>query len=321
MTRFIWFGLMANICFATHLDYLKILDEKSPKWKVEKKIEHAPRFAPINVELKEYYEEFAQDGVVTIYLAHGKDGYNSYKNEQIFAMLKKAKVKEKLPISKINYDKNVRKISFKNIITGVWYKITLGHERDEYAKSYNRYEVVMYHGHSRYGRGPAFEAYDNYFRIGRQFLGIEVRANNMYFQKSDVALLNDYPLKTKVLNDEEVFYQYMGGKTTGSYLGKDLPVINVKPNEDFENAKLLPGKQIIWYQSCSNIHYWRRPFRERFPDTENKLVIGSNIPSTWSSLPTISFFSDLIKETKTSVEIVENMNATDTCGPDCFVAY
>ena len=109
-----------------------------------------------------------------MWLIHGKDAYYSGRFSAMVNMFKDLAKTYNLSIKKWNLNNITQQVSFVNAVTGVKYNITFGYERNDYYNAFKNYEVVMYHGHSRYGRGPAFEKYTNYFRIGTKFPGIEV---------------------------------------------------------------------------------------------------------------------------------------------------
>lgn len=269
-----------------------------------------------------FYGEFTRDGVVTFYMTHGIDAYDDSRMDGIFNMLQALGTDSGLNLGEWNLDRATSTVTFRNLDTTILYSIKFGNELNEYKDAFSRYEVVMYHGHSRYGRGPAFQDYTNYFRMGHIFSTIEVDTRNPYFQTERMLDTDTYPPIDIQLDGLSYQYQYIGQKTDSSYLPADSYTKIIEGDDkDLEITPFLSGKQLLWFYSCKNINYWRSTLRRKFPDASEKLVFGTRLDGYWSSQPAAVFIMSVVKEQADSQTIVDDLNATGDCGDDCFVSY
>ncbi len=321
----VFFLTFINSIYA--LDYQKLSiyqnqdAEKLWQREIDPNIKPAPVTESISVEMKDYYEEIKADKKVTVYWGLGKDGYYKARLTELKNMiLELAKQDQrKLSVTKFQEDKILILEDQKSKVS---FEILAGHERNEFYQSFKDYEVVMYHGHSRYGRGPAFGEYENYFRIGENFQTIEVGTQNPYFLNEEVLLSETYPLNAVKFGEVQDWFQYRGQKLESSHLKEDSYTINIEGNgRDFKDAEFYEGKQIIFFYSCSNVHYWKKPFRDRFDDLQEKIVFGTDIEGHWGTSPTATLIYSLIVERNNSKEIVDELDATGDCGENCFVSY
>lgn len=296
---------------------------------LERRIDWIPESAPLlpyeaprlTVDLNPFYDQFAGDGVVNIYLGFGKDAYTASRGSQMFSMLQELAKFHNLQISDWVLSADGHHLSFSDVEGEIDYQIDIGHERNEFQKAFSKYEVVMYHGHSRYGRGPAFDEYWNYFRMGDVFATIEVDVRNTYFLNEPMQLTSQYPPQPITLNGVQYPYQYQGQKVESSYLPKEAYVKNIPGRDkDLKAASYLNNKQIFYFYSCNNANYWKNPLRKKFPDPDYKMVFGTKDLGYWGTKPSAVFVMSLVRWVSNSNDIVKELNETKDC-KDCFVAY
>jgi hypothetical protein len=275
----------------------------------------------LNQPLSDYYSAFADDGVVTIYLGYGKDAWGPQRPQELFSMLQNLANSTPNLFDKWSFTQN-RTIKFHDIKNDLYFEFTIGHERNEYIAAYSTHEIVMYHGHSRYGRGPAFDEYWNYFRMGNQFKFIEVDTRNKYFLNEEMQQTQLFPPLPIQFNGQSYFYQYKGQKEHSSYLPNDS-YTKLIPGYAFDlnQTEFMQGKQIIWLYSCENIHYFKDPLRALHSDPSEKLFFGTLKPGYWSSAPAAVFIMDIARQVQHSQKIVSDMDATNDCGAQCFTVY
>lgn len=276
---------------------------------------------PLNINMQGFYNAFKQSKKVRIYLGFGKDAAHAGRATEINTMLEELVKFYDLKLSDWKFDAPNQFISFHDDTTDIDYSVQIGDERNAFAKAFENHEVVMYHGHSRYGRGPAFKEYWNYFRMGNVFPVIEVDTRNPYFRTEPIQDTATYPIQTVELSGSQWQYQYEGQKTESSYLPPDSYTKLIPGNDkDLRKAKYLRGKQLFYFYSCSNSHYWKTPLRNLFRPTD-KMVFGTHVDGYWGSKPSAVFIASLIRGVDTSTEIVTELNATKDCPNDCFTAY
>lgn len=321
MKTFLLFVTLSLFSFAGRYDHLKKFDIAKPKgWNPEvARFTRAKPQRSLNIRMKPYYDAFKENGEVNVYFGHGIDGWTFERPKALNDMLFKEVGTHS---ANWKFDETTRTISFTRKSDNVDFRIKVGYERNEFAKAFEKNQIVMYHGHSRYGRGPAFEVYSHYFRIGYLFPVIEVDTRNPYFLNEDILETDVYPVKKVDLNGKSYSYQYDRQKDHTSYLPDPSYIKRIEGNgKDWREASFLDGKQIYFMYSCENEHYWKDPIRDTFPDTSDRIVFGTVKTSYWSSVPGAVFLSSIIKQVDDSRTIVDSLNATKDCGENCFSAY
>jgi len=299
-------------------DFLQSLE--SPRnGQVEKALQFQRKPA-FSLEMADYYKHFQEKHSVKIYLGFGIEAYDPRRASEIFQMLQRLSQYLNLRISKWKLTQD-GKISFTDTQNRVDYSIVIGNERNEFAQAFSKYDVVMYHGHSRYGRGPAFGSFTNYFRMGSVFPTIEVDTRNRYFQEEPIQKTSEFPLQDVTFNQKKYFYQYRGQKTESSYLPQDAYTKNIAGfDTDLKKTTFLNSKQLLYFYSCSNQPYFEKPIRALFPQANEKLVFGTVAEGMWGSKPHAVFVMSLVAQTPNSLDIVRELNATGDC-KQCFTSY
>ena len=148
------------------------------------------KFAINDYSLKNYFNDFQKDGLLNIYIGFGKDAYDKDSSKELLTYLAELNKGEALGWTNIILNKTKNTISFEAGALDI--EVQIGSIRSEYISSFSKYDVIMYHGHSRLGRGPAFEHYTNYFRMGTQFTTVEVDALLPAFLNEEIKMLQDY---------------------------------------------------------------------------------------------------------------------------------
>jgi hypothetical protein len=270
--------------------------------------------------LQSHYEAIVNDGTVSIYYGMGYEMYANG-NEETFALMLKSKLtKAGVGFQDFFYDQFTRNISFERTSDHVWFDIKVGHERNEWIAAWETHEVVLYQGHSRYGRGPTFGDWNSYFRFGPN-PAIEVDGRSPFFRNEPILNTARYPVQRTTVNGEEILYQYRGSKDPTAKLPDDSYTKNIEGNaKDFRNTNTLGGKQIFWLYSCKNRQYWRNEFRSRFPENGDKFVFGTIDDSFWSLEPAATFLTEIVKQTRESRQIVNKLNTLDDCN-QCFTSW
>lgn len=277
--------------------------------------------SPTRVDLLPFYNEFASDKTVTFYIGFGIDAYTLYRMEELFEMLQELGKSFDLNLGDWQLDTAKSMIVFTDLDTSIRYEISVGHERDEFKASFANHEVVMYHGHSRYGRGPAFGDPSNYFRMGDAFKTIEVDVRNRYFRSEPLQLTDQYPPKDIILENETYRYQYRGPKDETSELFSDSYTKNIRGfDTDLRATVFHPGRQIIYLYSCRNYYYFKNPLRALFPEPAEKMIIGTSKNGGWGTKPDAVMIISIVRQVATSSQIVSELNATNDCA-GCFTSY
>lgn len=311
------FEAVRDFSFLDHLDW-------QPKpWVPEASEELDGEAGRLEIDLAPFYEEFARDGHVSIYVGYGNEGYYRERGEQIFEMLKVLAKHAGTRLTGWSRIENPEgtSIAFRDSETGLSYSVTVGGERNAYVNAFATHEVVMYHGHSRQGRGPAFGEFQNYFRMGKEYEVVEVDTRNPYFRNEPIQLTNKYPLKKMHWGGVTWNYQYRGAKYESSHLArKSYTKIIPGLDTDLVNTKYLPGRQIFYFYSCKNKNYWREPLRNLFPDPGQKAVFGTFKDGLGSTKPEALMIMSVVKQVKKSRNVVATLNAAGECS-DCFTSY
>ena len=284
------------------------------------------KFSEENQELAPYYEEFAELEEIKIYIGWGKDAWEPNRFGSFLNVLINTMNFQRLNIVNFRLDQQNMRVNFTSRWNNKKYLIQGGYDREGYISALKDFDAVIYHGHSRYGRGPAFESYQNYFRLGKNHDMIEVSANNRYFIFENILNQDQYPPKVGYSANnpnEEIYFQYRGGLVESSELSPDSFTVQIEANaKDFNNAEFKDGKQMFFFYSCKNRKYWENPFRERFPDKADKIVFGTKKDSYWLSNSSVVFILGLVKQIPSSKAMVAEMEQSrDNCVPDCYTSY
>lgn len=304
--------------------FLKELDRQPRPW--------VPESTPGNIEaegeiletdLRPFYDEFAADGHVSFYVGYGNEGFYPERGEQILEMLKLMSTRSGMRLVDWNLRQNANGayFSFKDASSGITYSVTVEGERNGYMRAFSRHEVVLYHGHSRYGRGPAFGMFENVYRMSDAHPSIEVDARNPYFRSEPILKRRKHPVRWMDWYGERLLYQYRTQKSLESELGRGAYVKNIPGRDvDLTTTSFLPGRQIFYFYSCKNRNYWRDPIRKKFPDRSQKAVFGTYKDGYGATRPEAVMIMTVVKRVSTSREVVRHLNATRDCN-DCFTTY
>ncbi|OFZ19030.1 MAG: hypothetical protein A2X94_12205 [Bdellovibrionales bacterium GWB1_55_8] len=302
-------------------DFLNPFDVQPSPWIPESPAYPEEPADPVQADLTPFYGEFEKDGIVTMYVSYGIGTYYPARGLQIFKMLKALAEHYSLPLVEWELGKDHGSISFRDSKRNIRYSITIGYERNEYIQSFSNYEVVMYHGHSRYGQGPAFQHYQNYFRIGRNFESIEVDGRNIYFKDEPILKTELYAIREARIGSRRFPFQYRGQKDERSELPKTSYTKNIPGKDvDWKNTRFLPGRQIFYFYSCSNRQYWRDSIRELHPDIQQKLVFGTFKLGYGATKPEALMIISIVNGIKESSGILDVLNSTKDCDK-CFTTF
>jgi len=302
-------------------DFLNPLEIKLKTWTPEITEDDVDVVETFDSELTSFYREFSQDKKVSIYIGYGYETFDSDRAFELYKMLKSLASYYRVSLGKWSISNDERTIKFFDSDSGVEYQIRIGHERDEYQKAFSEYEVVMYHGHSRHGRGPAFDSFWNYYRMGSQFDTIEVDTRNRYFLNEPIQLSDQFPERPVLFDGKNYSYQYRGGRIDSSYLSDKAYTKNIPGNDaDLVKTEFLPGKQIFYFYSCKNRKYWRDSLRRLFSDQKEKFVFGTKKDGYGSNKPNAVMIMSIVRSVSESWKIVDDLNETGDCD-NCFTAY
>ncbi|OFZ20249.1 MAG: hypothetical protein A2X94_15350 [Bdellovibrionales bacterium GWB1_55_8] len=275
----------------------------------------------LSIDLTPFYRDFAQDGIVNIYMGYGYEAYSPGKGAQLYKMLNLLGSKEDLELLFAPLERDQQTVRFRDVRRGIDYQIQIGPERDDYRRAFSKYEVVMYTGHSRYGRGPAFGTFWNYYRMGDRFETIEVDTRNPYFDFEPIVLTERFPLLKILLGGFPFPYQYRGQQTNTSYLPSTSYTKNIPGgNADLATTKFIPGRQILYFHSCKNRKYWRNAIRSVLTDPARKVVFGTSNDSFGGARPDSVLIISIVRQLARTEEIVSDLNATQDCN-QCFTSY
>ena len=301
-------------------EFLDRFEGSGENWVREAMPSSSSRLSALNVSLAPFYQDFQSDKKVSFYIGFGKDAYTGYRVGEISTMLVELAKFHGMSFTNWSLDEHKEHVSFDDPKSGITYEIQVGHELNEFKRAFEHYDVVLYHGHSRYGRGPTFDDYTNYFRMGNNYRTIEVDATSTYYKSEPIQLTGQYPVQDTEVAGERVRYQYQGQKDETSFLEPTTYTKNIPGlDADLRAAKYLPTKQIFYFYSCSNIDYWKSPIRKLF-STKDKVVFGTRSEGWWGSKPTAVLIMSIVSQVGKSGAIVDELNATDDC-KRCFTAY
>ena len=292
-------------------DFLLGMEEGKPDFVPESGPLAATTTTPIGIPLASFYQEFAADGRVTVYLGSGIERWYATLPSNFFQMLESADAELKLGLSHLVYLPGQREIQFQDRL-GIRYVLDFGDERDDFIAALKDYEIVFYGGHSRYGRGPAFREFWNYFRMGTVFPSIEMDALSPYFLNEPILQTTQYPVKFAMVDGASYRYQYRGETDESSYLPADAYTKVIEGNaKDLRAAAFLKGRQLFFFHSCSNIQYWKDPFRARFPRPQEKLVFGTTQPSHGDLRAEVALITALVRRFSSSSQALAELNAVE----------
>lgn len=306
--------------------FLDFYEQRPPLWTPELSPESGDEgvvalSGQVDTDLSQFYEEFERDGKVKIYIGYGYEAYFSSKVPRLFDMLKAIASRYSLQLGSWELSPDQRDIKFRDPVRSIDYEVRVGTERNEFVSSFSDYEVVLYTGHSRYGRGPAFQAFWNYYRMGDRFDTIEVDARNPYFMSEPTLLGEMFPLYWALIGGNRIYYQYRGQRNSTAYLPEDSFTRNVPGgNADLARTRFLPGRQIIYFHSCKNEKYWRASLRQVLPNPSSKVIFGTRRDSLGGMRPDAVMVMSVARRIKESSAIVNDLNATRDCD-ECFTSY
>lgn len=276
---------------------------------------------PQRFNLSDYYDEFTEDGRVPIYVGIGYEAYYSGYAGALFSMLKELATHYELKIDDFAMSEDGRKITFTVPDRNIAYQIDIGDERNAFMNAFANHEVVIYHGHSRYGRGPAFGSYWNYYRMGSVFPIVEVDVRNSYFLNEPMQDTYSYRPTSIVLDGIKYFYQYQGGKDEGNYLPDNSYTKRIPGyDRDFRKTRFWKGRQLYFFYSCSNVNYFKKPIRRKFPDKDDRFIFGTKSEGYWGEKPLAVFIMSVVRKVADSTVILDDLTKTNDCG-DCFTTY
>lgn len=301
-------------------DFLDRHESRAPTWTPELTPDTAEDVSePAQASLTPFLEEFRADGVVKMYIGYGYEAWFPERAGQLYNMLIDLGAYYGLPLDQWSF--NGEQIRFRDWRRGIRYVVRIGTERDEFMGAFESQEVVLYHGHSRYGQGPAFESFSNYFRIGANFPSIEVDTRNRYFRDEPMLLQERFPPRSVNLGGQRFSFQYRGQRDHRSYLPEDSFTKLIPGGDaDLKTTRFLPSKQIFYFYSCRNRKYWEESIRGHFPDPTQKLVFGTFRDAFGSTQPDAVMIISLVRGMTRSGDIVSDLNATGDCD-NCFTAY
>ncbi|OFZ20250.1 MAG: hypothetical protein A2X94_15355 [Bdellovibrionales bacterium GWB1_55_8] len=316
-----WFGIASSKAEPHSFDFLDPIDQQPTAWEPERSRDSRETQDPIEVDLRPYYREFTRDGIINIYIGYGVEAYYPERSAQIFEMLKALGKHHELALTNWSLSDDKRIVSFRDSLNGVRFNITVEHERNQFINAFSTHELVMYHGHSRRGKGPAFGAFENYFRMGRKYKSLEVDTRNIYFRDEPILKTDLYPPLTEYFFGQPFLYQYRGQKNKKSKLPptsytKNIPGLDV----DLAKTRFLPGRQLLYFYSCKNRKYWRESIRSLFPDPNQKLVFGTFKDGFGGTKPEALMIISVVRQLQDSFNVLELLNASKDCD-HCFTSY
>lgn len=305
----------------TAFDFLNPFDKQPWPWLVEAPDDPQAKAEPVPIDLRPFFDEFEADGHVSIYIGYGVGTYYPERTRQILKMLMTLATHFNIPLSNWELNTSEGMISFLNSSRNIQYTIKVGYERNEFINSFSKYEVVMYHGHSRYGYGPAFQNYQNYFRMGRRFETAEVDARNIYFRNEPILRTERYPVQRIQIGSYLYSYQYRGGMRKESKL-PETAYTKIIPGKDTDwvNTRFLDGRQLFYFYSCANRKYWRNAIRDLLPDVRRKAVIGTFRNGFGGTKPDALMLLSIVNRTTDSSAVLDLLNTTKDCD-ECFTTY
>lgn len=285
-------------------------------------IGHAPlqlHSAPVAVDMTAFYSTFDQQDEIKMYVGMGAQFDFIGTPQMLLTALQTMITEQSLPIANLALNANGNEITFTETTFNKNYRITFGSDRTEFINAFASYPIVVYTGHSRYGRGPTFGEMSNYFRLGNVFPTLEVDVRNPYFLNEPMQDLGQYPIQIAAVGGQDLEYQYIGQKDPHAELPADAytKVIEGGP-KDFDTTPFMDQKQIVFIWSCSNSSYFKEPIRDRFT-TDDKLIFGTDDVPDGNPVPPLTvFITSLVKHVPNSTDVVNEFNLLQ---PGIFTAY
>jgi hypothetical protein len=280
-----------------------------------------PRVAPDTTEynLAPIHQTLRQDGVVTIAYVMGHEMYQPG-HENTFLLMLRGNLRNREEITEFVMDADGWGAQITDA-TGIRYHVRIGRERQDFIDAFGAAEVVMYQGHSRYGRGPAFAGFTDYFRMGSSSNDLEIDALLPSFRTEALRQPATYPPRYVDIGAERYVYQYRGGHDETSHLDDESYTKLIAGGaRDFLDADFLTGTQVFWLYSCTNQQYWQQTFRRRFANRSQKFVFGTVDESFWGLAPSVIFVIAMVTGETSSNAIISSLNATGDC-ENCFTAW
>lgn len=305
-------ALMTSICFAGSYEYLKAFESDFTLPAIEQSHVAASRDAALEIAMNGYYEEFANLDEISIYIGTGVEWTAPNQVQQLFDMLKAIAQQKTLDIT--DWQMSGSKITFFDKQKQLRYSITVGTERDQFADSFSKSPVVMYLGHSRYGRGPAFEDMTNYFRMSDEYQTVEMDVRNKYFLTETILKTDEFPLQSVTLDGKNYQFQYRGQKNTESHLGAEAYTKIIEGNAvDLDNATFWDGKQLVFLDSCSNEQHWKKLLRSRFSDPQQTLFFGTNCDTGVGMNHASIVIMSIVRQLPNSTNFVAELKGPHPC--------
>jgi hypothetical protein len=293
----------------------------SSEWTAEESKYGRGQITEVDDNLIRFYQAFAEDGVVSIYFGMGHQMYQSGVDETLFLMVRGWAKERHLALAEFAFDRHNRSFEFRRTTDGVFFRVVIGNDREAFAAALASTDIVMYQGHSRFGRGMAFRDFADYFRMGSEWPVIEVDTRNPSFAGEWILDQSFYPLREIVVNGMRDFFQYRGQKNETAFLPEDSYTIRIEGNaKDFRSARYLPGRQMFWLYSCKNQQYWATSIRRKFPSRQEKYFFGTIDDSFWGLEPAALFLLDVAANVRSSQSILRSLNSTTDCYR-CFTTY
>lgn len=273
---------------------------------------------PLNLIMAPFYQAISHNNEIHGYVGVGVEFYVPQVGQQLLSAMQALAKAWQLDLVDWKWEHERSRLSFYDPSRGVRYFLQVGHERNEFIESFAHFPVVMYSGHSRLGRGPAFEEFSNYFRLGNIFSTIEVDTRNRYFRDEPLKKTEEFPPEGIVLEGTEYQFQYRGQKDENAHLPADsyTKVIEGGP-KDFNATAFLPTPQVIFLWSCENAHYFKVPMRHKL-STQKAILFGTwGVPYHGLITPVSIFYLSLARELSTSLDIVSELNKDE----NVYTAY
>ncbi|HCM39685.1 MAG: hypothetical protein A2Z97_04915 [Bdellovibrionales bacterium GWB1_52_6] len=321
--------LVTGVCLGTtgasakqgSFGFLDPIDQQPYAWEPESSASSGEAQDPIEVSLRQYHQEFTRDGKISIYIGYGHEAWFPERAAQIFEMLKILGGHYGLTLTDWRRSEDGSIITFRDAGKALFYEITIEGDRNRFINAFATHEIVMYHGHSRNGKGPAFGAFENYFRMGRKHPSLEVDTRNIYFRNEPMLKTKRYPPLMMTFLGQTFLYQYRGQKHKKSKLPHTSFTKNIPGmDKDFMRTRFLPGKQFFYFYSCKNRKYWRDSIRSLFPDLNHKMVFGTFEDAFGGTKPEALMIMSVVRQLQNSGEVLELLNASKDC-ENCFTNY
>ena len=300
-------------------DFLEQYEDYSVAWTPEVTPVSTKRTPPLAIDLAPFYRDFIKDGEVSLSISYGYEAFTPSRARSLFNMMVSLASHYGLRIG--NWQFNGSAIQFIDLIHNIKYRVTINGDRENFIQALAKNEIVLYNGHSRYGRGPTFGNFWNYFRMGDNFKTIEVDTRNPYFQTDPMQLTDTYPPQRVNLGGGSYEYQYRGQKLFSSYLPQDSYTKNIPGlDTDLRRAAFYPGRQIVYLYSCKNIEYWKKPLRNLLPDANQKFIFGTDDDGYGGTKPDAVMIMSIVRRIANSNQVLRELNATGDCN-NCFTSY